>query len=242
MHPRRTFPGSAAIGLAVLLPAMAFPPPRDAVVGAPASGQIDCTVNLPTPIFIPMGLVPGGLVFDDACQFLYLTNPFMNRVEVLSLSTMSFQEPVQVGAQPVGLDTAPGGALLYVANSGGNNLSVVDLARRVEARKIRMPYDASRNDRPYSVVVASNGKAFYSTAFNGSGSGSRVMELDLATEQSVQRLTISQTFTCGGATTGRRWPSPAAKASVLMSTDTFTPLRTPSCRTSVSISPARDSS
>ncbi len=192
MHPRRTVPRSAAIWLTVLLPALAFPAPRDAVARAPASGQINCTVNLPMPIFIPMGLVPGGLVFDDACQFLYLTNPLMNRVEVLSLATMSFQEPVQVGAQPVGLDTAPGGALLYVANSGGNNLSVVDVTKRVEARKIRMPYDASRNDRPYSVAVASNGKAFYSTAFNGSGFGARVMELDLATEQSVQRLTVTQ--------------------------------------------------
>ena len=185
-------PRSPTISLTALLVALTFAARNDAAARADAPPQINCAVELPAPIFIPMGLVPGGLVFDDACQFLFLTNPTMNRVEVLSLSTMSFQEPIQVGAQPVGLDTAPGGTLLYVANSGGNNLSVVDLAKRIEARKVRMPYDASRNDRPYSVVVASNGKAFYSTAFNGSGSGSRVMELDLATEQSVQRLTISQ--------------------------------------------------
>lgn len=169
--------------------------PSDAVTRADAAPpQAECTVDLPSPVFIPLGVVPGGLIVDNACQYVYVTNPTLNRIEVLSLATLSREEPIQVGAQPAGLDIDPSGTLLYVANSGGNNLSVVSLVKRVELRKIRMPYHSSQNDRPASVVIASNGKAFYSTVFNGSGFGSRVMELDLATEQSVSLFSTTMGY------------------------------------------------
>lgn len=146
-----------------------------------------CTVQLVSPLVVPLGSVPGGVVIDHACKHVYLTNSLQNRVEVFSLETMTLEEPIDVGAQPVGLDVTPDDSLLYVANSGGNNLSVVNLAKRIEARRLRMPHNPNSNDRPYSVGIASNGKALFSTTFNGSGFGGRVMEIDLATEQIAYR-------------------------------------------------------
>ena len=146
-----------------------------------------CTVQLASPLVVPLGSVPGGVVIDHACKHVYLTNSLQNRVEVFSLETMTLEEPIDVGAQPVGLDVTPDDSLLYAANSGGNNLSVVNLTRRVEARRLRMAHYQQTNDRPYSIGIASNGKALFSTTFNGSGFGGRVLEIDLATDQIAYR-------------------------------------------------------
>ena len=155
---------------------------RGAVVATP----VGCTAQPASPVLIALGSTPGGLVFDSDCQFLYVTDPLKNRVEVFSLQTLSLQEPIQVGAQPSGLDTSPDGTQLYVANGGGNNVSVVNLAKREEARKIAMPYSTNENDRPYSIVVMGNGKAFYTTRETGT-TGGRLLELVLATDQSAVR-------------------------------------------------------
>ena len=146
-----------------------------------------CTVQLASPLVVPLGSVPGGVVIDHACKHVYLTNSLQNRVEVFSLETMTLEEPIDVGAQPVGLDVTPDDSLLYVANSGGNNVSVVNLTRRVEARRLRMAHTTNFNDRPYSIGIASNGKAIFSTTFNGTGFGGRMMEIDLATDQIAYR-------------------------------------------------------
>ena len=150
-----------------------------AVVGA-------CALPATSPVFVAMATTFGGVVIDEPCQYVYLTNTTQNRVEVYSLATGQLETPIQVGAQPRGLDITPDGALLYVANSGGNNISVVDLAQRVELRKITVPPNAS-NDRPYSIAIANNGLALFTTTFNGSGFGARMMQLVLATDQVTPR-------------------------------------------------------
>jgi len=162
------------------------------IVAAP----VGCTANPASPVLTVLGSPPGGLVFDSSCQFLYVTNPLQNRVEVFSLQTLSLQEPIQVGAQPSGLDTSLDETQLYVANGGGNNVSVVNLAKREEARKIAMPYSTSDNDRPYSIVVMGNGKAFYTTRATGS-SGGRLFELMIATDQSTIRSDVQPNGSTG---------------------------------------------
>ena len=156
-------------------------------------------------------------MIDDACHYVYLTNPIQNRIEVFSLQTMTLEEPIQVGAQPAGLDITPDGTGLYVANSGGNNISVVSLARRVELRKVAVPTDTHSNDRPYSIAIANNGKAYFSSTFNGSGFGGRVMELDLGTGESTHRTDAGPY----GLTTQRTY----VRASGDRSTITFAMLR-----------------
>jgi len=159
-----------------------------------------CDVNLASSLFVPITGPLGGVVVDDSCEHVYLTNTGLNRVEVFSLQTLTLQTPIQVGSSPAGLAITPDGSLLYVANSGGNNISVVDVAHGVELRKISVPSNFS-NDRPYSIAIANNGLALFSTTFAGSGFGARVMQLRLTTDQVMQRTDFWYTGTTTEETT-----------------------------------------
>ena len=142
-----------------------------------------CSLTFPTPLHVPVAWAIGGVIIDDGCDYLYLTNTTFNRVEVFSLRTLSFEAPIQVGSLPVGLDFAPDSNLLYVCNSGGNNLSVVDVVQRVELRKITTPAGFS-NEKPVSVAIANNGHALIGT----NTSGPYLLDLVLATNQVTERI------------------------------------------------------
>src|SRR5207237_5126125 len=86
-----------------------------------------------------------------------------------------------VGSRPLGLDFSADGTLLYVANSGGAEVSVVDVALRKEVRRITVPQLSGYNDRPYSIAVANNGTALVTTMFDGAGY-TKMRKIDLATE------------------------------------------------------------
>jgi hypothetical protein len=62
---------------------------------------------------------------------MYLSNHNLNRLEVLSLSDSTFAEPVTVGSEPWGLFVNNANNRLMVANSGGTNISMVDITRPV---------------------------------------------------------------------------------------------------------------
>jgi hypothetical protein len=146
------------------------------------------------PVFVARGLTlrrPGGgadviadLVADST--YVYLSNFTRNRVEVLPLGGTAFGPSVAVGSQPWGLALGRFRDSLYVANSGGTNISVVPLRngtlaeaqdRRIftvnerlfsvefdprtsEATSVRL-HDYS--DRPQFLAQASNGLLMYST-------------------------------------------------------------------------------
>jgi hypothetical protein len=75
---------------------------------------------------------------------------------------------------------------MYVANSGGNNLSVVDLAQGTETRRIDVPAGFS-NDTPLSLAVADTGLVLFSTTFAGSGFGGRMLQYDPVSDTVAQR-------------------------------------------------------
>lgn len=128
--------------------------------------------------------VVADLAADDA--YLYLSNFTRNRVELLPLGGTAYGTPVRVGSQPWGLALGRTRDSLYVANSGGTNISVIPLGGAVlaeaEGRRITPPnellfgvdfnpttgsvaqvvsYDYS--DRPQFLAQASNGLLVYST-------------------------------------------------------------------------------
>ena len=141
----------------------------------------------------------GGLreLLIDACHaHVYVSNDVGNRIEDVSVAAGTVQAPIPVGSSPEGFDITPDGARLYVANRGGTNVSVVDLATRAELKKISFVSNFS-GDTPLSLAIANNGKAFFSTTFAGSGFGGRVMSLDLATEA----VTQENSFFVSGTTT-----------------------------------------
>lgn len=168
-------------------------------VGPDATGPGDNCASAPdiaSPGLITLG---GGLreLRIDACHaHVYVSNDTGNRIEDVSVAAGAAEAPIPVGSSPEGFDITPDGARLYVANRGGTNVSVVDLATRVELKKISFTSNFS-GDTPLSLAIAKSGKAFFSTTFAGSGFGGRVMSLDLSTEV----VTDETSFFIDGTTT-----------------------------------------
>ncbi len=94
---------------------------------------------------LPVGSVIGDAVFNANRQELYLANTTYDRVEIFSLASASFVAYVPVGSRPSSLSMMPRDTMgnyrdtLIVANSGGTNLSLVDLVNRQELRRHRLP-------------------------------------------------------------------------------------------------------
>jgi hypothetical protein len=147
-----------------------------------ASGK---TVELPS----------GGRIMDAAVDTtrrnLLLSNMDRNRVEVFRLDPESFGAAIGVGSEPWGLSLDRSGDRLLVANSGGTNLSLVDLDLEKELEQERFfapdvviydleleageagfqfrvypfprPAPPSFSDRPQYVAVDSFGNYIFST-------------------------------------------------------------------------------
>jgi YVTN family beta-propeller protein len=156
-----------------------------------------CRITFPSPLLIPISGTPREVLIDPNCQHAFITNPSNNRVEVVSLQTGRLSAPINVGSSPAGLDITPDGATLYVANSGANTISVVDVAGATELRQIPVPPSQFTNDTPLSIAIANNGLAFLSTTFAGTGFGGRMLQLNLATDA----ITPRTDFYFNGSTT-----------------------------------------
>jgi hypothetical protein len=82
---------------------------------------------------LPLGGQVADALYHPGKDRLYLTNIQRNQVEVFSLVDSSFKAPVIVGSRPWGLAgwprdrTGAMGDTVLVANSGGTNISYVDL-------------------------------------------------------------------------------------------------------------------
>lgn len=100
--------------------------------------QRDIVPVIGMTVLLPAGGTIADAVVDTLRQRLFLSNIDMNRIDVLSLSDMSFRVGgIRIGSRPWGLfiggfdpvaDTARSDTLI-VANSGGTNISYVGLAQ-----------------------------------------------------------------------------------------------------------------
>ncbi len=79
------------------------------------------------------------LVYDAARQRVYIANTGLNRVEVYDIGSAQFLTPIKVGQLPVSLALTPDGTLLYVANSGGESISMVDPVQMVSTGLVLYP-------------------------------------------------------------------------------------------------------
>ncbi len=77
--------------------------------------------------FTVAGTAPAGLVVHPSGKFLYATDKTNNTVLAFSIQNGALAQiagsPFAAGAQPTGIATDPGGAELFVANTGSNNVS-----------------------------------------------------------------------------------------------------------------------
>jgi uncharacterized protein (TIGR03437 family) len=87
-------------------------------------------------------LVPGpfpDMQYDAARQRLYIANTWMNRVEVYDIQTQKLLTPIKVGQSPVSLALTLDGSVLYVANAGGESISIVDPVKLQTTGQVLFP-------------------------------------------------------------------------------------------------------
>ncbi len=80
-----------------------------------------------------------NVLLDQPRGLLYITNSGYNRVEVFNLATQSFGTPIAVGQLPHGMAMSPGGGTLYVGNTGGESISIVDLNQQLAVDRVQFP-------------------------------------------------------------------------------------------------------
>lgn len=144
------------------------------LTGATATGTIH-----PDPYLAAVSGQLGDVVIGPRSHYAYITNTSENEVDVLNLTTGAYGKPIFVGSNPVGLDITPDGKYLYVCDSGGQTISVVDLAEGKTVKTILAPSGAVT---AYWIGIASNGEAVYTDTFQGSGFGANVYLLNLQTD------------------------------------------------------------
>jgi DNA-binding beta-propeller fold protein YncE len=67
------------------------------------------------------------IVLDEARGRVYLTNSGYNRIEVFDIRKQTFLNPIPVGQMPHQMAMAGDGKTMYVGNTGGESISIVDL-------------------------------------------------------------------------------------------------------------------
>lgn len=83
-----------------------------------------------TVIPIPLGISDAqgltDLVYDSTRKRVYIANAGLNRIEVYDIAGQQLLAPIKVGQLPASIALTPAGDTLYVANSGGENISIID--------------------------------------------------------------------------------------------------------------------
>jgi hypothetical protein len=79
------------------------------------------------------------IVLDEPRHSVYITNSAYNRIEVFDTQKMAFQTPIPVGQLPHQMAMGLDGSTLFVANSGGESISVVDLDQQMVTGSIQFP-------------------------------------------------------------------------------------------------------
>ena len=103
------------------------------------------TVVAGTTVGLPQGGKFGDAIVDPNNQTMYLSNTLLDQLEVFNLNTRTFGAPIRVGSQPVGLALWPRDTMgdnadtVIVANSGGTNFSIVDVAAGRELNRHVLP-------------------------------------------------------------------------------------------------------
>jgi len=144
---------------------------------------------------VPMTGVAVDMQMDTDRRRLYIANYTQDQIEVFSLASQTFLAPIRVGNRPISM-TMANASTLVVANSGGENLSIVDLDSMQEIDQIGMgpiPLNATPIF-PRSVAASANAILFSSVplppvvgAPPGNGS---VWQLSLTTKTAFPRLNL----------------------------------------------------
>jgi DNA-binding beta-propeller fold protein YncE len=183
---------AASVGLDTLMALPSVPLPGGEIVALGRAGErVVRSIVAGKTVLLPSGGKIMDAAVDTARGRLYLSNIELNRLDVFDLVNEEFAGAIGVGSEPWGLAFTRDNDSLWVANSGGTNLSVVDLdlQREVDGARFLTPdvvlFDVelktsdagvqylvtpkpqpnigSFSDRPQYVAVDSYGNLIYST-------------------------------------------------------------------------------
>jgi uncharacterized protein (TIGR03437 family) len=139
--------------------------PKAANLGLGTTGESDFLVTAPEAINIPANIrvyqnnrdasargqvipialnVNAGeglmdLLPDYNRQLLYITNSGRNEIEVFNMQTEQFLSPIKTGQLPHNMAFGTDGNTLYVANTGGESISIIDLTKRAISGSVTFP-------------------------------------------------------------------------------------------------------
>lgn len=104
------------------------------------------------------------MVLDSARQRLYLANSGLNRIEILDLKTRTLLTPIKVGQLPHAMAVTSDGNTMYVANTGGESISIVDLVKGVQTGRVQFPafpFNAATTiANPVAIAMSGRGPQF----------------------------------------------------------------------------------
>ncbi|HTM52031.1 MAG TPA: hypothetical protein VL285_25225, partial [Bryobacteraceae bacterium] len=86
------------------------------------------------------------MITDPVRQRLYIANSGMNRVEVFDMRTKKFMPSIKVGQLPHSLALGTDGVTMYVANSGSETISILDLDKGAQVGLVRftpLPFNSN---------------------------------------------------------------------------------------------------
>ena len=113
------------------------------------------------------------LLLDEKRQRVYVTNSGMNRVEVFDIRRQRFIEPIEVGQLPHSMAMTLDGNTLYVGNTGGESVSIVDLDARRQVGNVDFPpiprVGFQGPNRPVALGMALSGLQMIVALPNGQG-------------------------------------------------------------------------
>jgi len=93
----------------------------------------------PVPTSLSAGEGLFDLVLDEARQRLFVTNSGYNRIEVFDTARLKFLEPIETGQLPHQMAMSLDGSTLYVGNTGGESIEIVDLETQRVVGAIEFP-------------------------------------------------------------------------------------------------------
>lgn len=133
---------AAAIGVDSLMALTCDSLPTGEIVAKGRTGQrVTRSIVAGKTVRLPVGGQIMDAAVDTIRRRMYLSNIEANQVEVFDLQTEKFRKAIRVGSEPWGLAFTRDQDSLWVANSGGTNLSVINLdtEREVDADRFLTP-------------------------------------------------------------------------------------------------------
>jgi YVTN family beta-propeller protein len=154
--------GATATGSAVQVnirsvDAINIPPTIRIYMNYRQSEQKGVIYPIPT---VPNSTVQGlqDMVLDTKRNLLYISNAGYNRVEVFDTQQRVFLTPIDVGQLPHQMALSLDGDTLYVANTGAESISIVDLTVNKVMGGVQFPpYPRAGNSTPISVSTLAMG-------------------------------------------------------------------------------------